>query len=319
MNILVAGAAGFIGSNLCKRLLGEGHTVYAADNFLTGERENIALLSENPHFTFFEGGIETEAFMKFIQGAGVTFDRVYDLACPTGVPNIETLGEEMLVACSDGTRNMLRIAHEHNARFLVTSSSEIYGAPLVSPQSEGYAGNVDPIGWRANYEEGKRFAETWTELYVRKYGLKAVIVRLFNTYGPQMSAADFRVIPRFATQALAGKDLTVHGEGAQTRTLCYIDDTLAGICLAMEKGEAGEAYNIGGDEPITMRSLAELIIDASGTSSVLTFTPRAAHDHESRMPLLEKIRALGWKQTIGLEEGIAHTLVYFKNKGAGTK
>ncbi|MES2007147.1 MAG: NAD-dependent epimerase/dehydratase family protein, partial [Patescibacteria group bacterium] len=163
MNILITGAAGFVGSNMSTQLLSEGHNIWAADNFTTGQRAHIEELSQNPNFTFFEGGIETPEFVSWCNGLGVTFDQVFHFACPTGVPNIETLGEEMLMACSEGTKNVLEITRQSGAKFIETSSSEIYGDPLVSPQSEEYTGNVDPIGWRANYEEGKRFSETWVK------------------------------------------------------------------------------------------------------------------------------------------------------------
>lgn len=314
MNILVAGGAGFIGSNLCTKLIHDGNSVWAVDNFSTGTRSNIDHLRANKKFTFKECGIESVEFVEFCKNANIKFDYVFDLACPTGVPNIETLGEEMLEACSVGIRNILRVAHEHNARFLFTSSSEVYGDPAISPQAEEYTGNVDPIGWRANYEEGKRFGETWVTLFVKKYKLNASIVRLFNVYGPNMALSDFRVVPRFAVQAISGDPLTVHGQGTQERTMCYVDDILHGFMLVMEKGKSGEVYNLGSDQSISMLALAEKIIEATDSKSEIIFTPRATHDHESRMPDLSKIHALGWKQTISLEDGLKKTLEYFKEQ-----
>ena len=318
MNILVAGAAGFVGSNLCARLLKDGHKVWAVDSFATGRSENIETLKKNKNFIFAECKVESDVFLTFIKDSKITFDRVFDLACPTGVPNIEFLGEEMMEACSSGTKNLLKVALEHKAKFLITSSYEIYGNPEVSPQAETYTGNVDPVGWRANYEEGKRFAETWTMLFVRKYKLDARIVRLFNIYGPQMSPADFRVIPRFMTQALTGKDVTVHGEGKQQRTLCFVSDLIEGLLIAIEKGTSGEVYNLGSDQTISMLDLAKKVISIIESKSNIIFTPRASHDHDSRMPVLAKIHALGWKQTVPLEEGLEATAEYFaeylKNK-----
>ncbi len=312
MNILVAGGGGFIGSNLCAKLLNQGHRVWAIDCFHTGEPSNLESLLDNPNFVFGEVGIETPAFMEFCKNAGVKFDRVYDLACPTGVPNIETLGEEMLDACSTGTKQALIVAREHNARFLLTSSSEIYGDPQMHPQPEHYSGNVDPLGWRANYEEGKRFAETTAALFAKKYGVQATMVRLFNVYGPKMALRDFRVIPRFAVQALKHEPVTVHGDGLQRRTLCYVDDLLEGLELVMENGKPAEVYNLGSDQEITMLKLAQTLIAAANSKSELIFVPRATHDHESRMPVLTKVQSLGWKQKIPLDMGLSLTLEDFK-------
>lgn len=314
MNILVTGAAGFIGSNLCHRLVKQGHKVWAVDNFLTGSHDNLDSLKENDNFTFFICGVETDKFAVFCNDTHVKFDQVYHLACPTGVPNIEILGEEIMDVCSVGTKNVLQVAYEHKARLVFTSSSEIYGDPEVFPQSEEYAGRVDPIGWRANYEEGKRFSETWLKLFVKKYGLNASIVRLFNVYGPKMSLLDFRVIPRLATQALSSLPLTVHGQGDQMRTLCFVDDLVNGLLIVMEKGEPGEAYNLGSDKAISIFELAEKVIAASGSSSKILFTPRASHDPNGRMPVLDKVHALGWQQTVSLEEGLKLTIEDFKQR-----
>jgi len=314
MNILIAGVGGFIGSNLCNHFLEKGHSVWGVDNFSTGSRSNLDNFTDNKNFSFRECGIETDEFLDFCRNSGVVFDRVFDLACPTGVPNIEILGEEMLMACSVGMHNMLKIASENNAKFLYTSSSEVYGDPEVFPQAEDYTGNVDPIGWRANYEEGKRFGETWVSLYAKKYKLDAKIVRLFNVYGPNMSIVDFRVVPKFATQSLEGEDITVHGDGSQERTLCFVDDLVSGLVTVIEKGEVGEVYNLGGDESMTMLELANKIIDLTKSKSKVIFTPRAKHDHQSRMPNLSKVRSLGWEQKVDLETGLKKTLSYFKDK-----
>ncbi|OHA88886.1 MAG: hypothetical protein A3C70_01735 [Candidatus Zambryskibacteria bacterium RIFCSPHIGHO2_02_FULL_43_14] len=314
MNILIAGAAGFIGSNLSDKLLKDGHKVWAVDNFTTGKSENLESFKDNKNFIFAECGVETEDFLKFCSDQRVKFDQIFDLACPTGVPNIEILGDEMLEACSNGTKNILRVAHEHNARFLFTSSSEIYGEPEVPVQSENYTGNVDPIGWRANYEEGKRFSETLIMHAVRKHKLNARIVRLFNVYGPNMALGDFRVIPTFITQALVNKPLTVHGAGTQIRTMCFVDDLINGLILVMEKGIAGEAYNLGSDKAISMLDLAKEIILATESESDITFIPRAEHDHNSRMPVLDKVRALGWDYKVDLRTGLGITIDNFRKR-----
>ncbi|HEX5429898.1 MAG TPA: NAD-dependent epimerase/dehydratase family protein [Patescibacteria group bacterium] len=312
MKVLVTGGAGFIGSSLCERLLNEGNQVWVVDNLTTGHEYNLNKFRDNPNFVFKICGVETQEFLDFCASSKVKFDRVYDLACPTGVPNIDTMGDEMLIACSIGVWNVMKVAVESGADFLHTSSSEIYGEPLISPQAETYTGNVDPVGPRANYEEGKRFAETLIDRYVKIRGLRGRIVRLFNVYGPNMGLSDTRVIPRFAKQALMQLPLTVQGDGAQMRTLCYIDDILDGFELVISKGKIGEIYNLGSDQDITIRELAQKIISLIESRSEIISIPRPEHDHSSRMPVLNKINGLGWKQKINLEEGLNLTLSAFE-------
>jgi nucleoside-diphosphate-sugar epimerase len=315
MNILVAGGAGFIGSNLIDDLLQKGHDVIAVDNLTTGNRENVEEFSKNPHFHFYEMGIESSEFInEFLEKDTHVFDQVYDLACPTGVPNIELLGEEMVDTCSVGTKNILKVAKKNNASFLLTSSSEVYGDPLVEPQAEGYTGNVDPQGPRANYEEGKRFSETLVALFVKKYKLNAKTVRLFNMYGPRMVIDEQRVIPRFVSQALLGEPLTVQGEGLQVRTMCYISDLIEALQLVMNKGEIGGIYNIGSDKKITMLDFAKKIIELTGSKSLISHVPRPHHDHNSRLPELEMIHGLGWKRKIELEDGLKLIIENFKKR-----
>lgn len=313
MNILITGAAGFLGSNLSSRLLQEGHNVWGVDNFLTGSSSNIERLKNNSNFYFLESGVEEDAFINHFNNLDVKFDRVYHLACATGVPNIQILADEMLLACSEGTWNVLELTKKHNASFLFTSSSEIYGEPLVTPQSEEYTGNVDTLGVRANYEEGKRFSETLVSHFVRKYGVNAKMVRLFNAYGPNMSTEDQRVIPRFVTQAITNKPLTVQGDGSQRRTLCFVDDILDGFEIVISQGKPGEAYNLGSDKEITIKEFAEKVISISGSESGIINIERPSHDHSARMPVLNKIHSLGWKQKVELEEGILKTIEFFKN------
>jgi len=257
-SVLVTGGAGFIGSNLCRTLLERGFVVYAVDNFITGREENITPLLENARFHFTKIDVTDTVFYE--RFADIPVDYVYHLACPTGVPNIKILGEQMLLTSAIGTKNTLQIAQLHNARLLFTSSSEIYGEPEAFPQHEDYTGNVNPIGPRSAYEEGKRFSESMIALYVRKYGINARIVRLFNTYGPGMSLLDQRVIPQFLNSILQGSDLLVYGDGNQTRTHLYVDDLIRALFLVMEGGNDGEVYNIGGEIPITVRQLAESIL-----------------------------------------------------------
>jgi len=305
MKILVTGAAGFLGANLTEYLLGQGHEVLGIDNFITGSRKNIEELSGKPNFKFFEADIVT--LTPVAKASFSQVDQVYHLACPTGVPNLAPLAEEMLLACSVGTKNILDIALQNKASFVFTSSSEIYGNPEKFPQAESYSGNVDPTGLRSPYEEGKRFSEALVAMYSRKHGLDAKIVRVFNTYGPRMSEKDTRVIPNFIRQITKEEPLTVHGDGQQRRTFCYVDDLIAGLELVMEKGKAGEVYNLGGDEEITIAALASLVAEVFGAQSGLKQEERPKHDHQARMPQLSRVKALGWSPQTTLKEGLLLT------------
>jgi nucleoside-diphosphate-sugar epimerase len=305
MRVLVTGGAGFIGFNLCKILMHKGHEVIALDNFITGTRTNIKKLKAYPHFSFFKHDI-VKPLPSVLKQKKI--NQIYHLACPTGVDNLIPLAEEMILACSIGTKNILELAKLHKAKFLFTSSSEVYGDPLVSPQKESYTGNVDSIGTRSPYEEGKRFSESITAMYQRKFKLNTRIVRIFNTYGPTMSASDTRVIPRFLNQALNGKPLTVKGKGLQRRTFCYVDDLVAGILLVMEKGRSEEVYNIGSDKEISIIKLAKLILDITKSKSTISYVVRPTHDHEMRMPDLGKVKKLGWQAKINLRRGLVKTL-----------
>jgi nucleoside-diphosphate-sugar epimerase len=314
MNILVTGGAGFIGSNLCDRLLKDGHHVWSVDNFITGDKKNIEPLLKKGNFTFCNCAVEDSAFLKFCEKASNGFDRIYHLACATGVPNIATLGEEMLLACSIGTWNVLKVAQKMDAKVLFTSSSEVYGEPLEIPQHEHYTGNVATNGLRSNYEEGKRFSETLVSHFVRSHNIHAVMVRLFNAYGPNMSLSDTRVIPRFSMQALANKPITVQGDGSQSRTLCFVSDILNGFEIVFSKGKPGEIFNLGSDIEITMKDLALLVKKMIKSSSEIHYVPRPEHDHSSRMPVLNKIKTLGWNMETDLERGLLITIEDFKKR-----
>ena len=307
MKILVTGGAGFIGTNLCKRLLEEGHKVVAVDNFITGSPKNSHDLRVFPKFTFIKHDI-VKPFHTNYKLRTTNYKLICHLACPTGVDNLIPLAEEMLLTCSIGTRNVLELARKTKAKVLLTSSSEVYGDPQVSPQKEDYTGNVDPTGLRSPYEEGKRFAESLMLMYVRKYNVDAKIVRVFNTYGPCMSQKDTRVIPAFLHQALSDQPLTIHGKGLQTRTHCYVDDLVEGLILVILKGQKGKVYNLGGEIQISIVNLAKLILKYTRSKSPLKFVKRPPHDHQSRQPDLSKIKKLGWKQKISLEEGIRKTM-----------
>ena len=308
MKVLITGAAGFIGSNLADFLLGEGHFVVGIDNFITGSPQNIERLKEKPRFNFFNLDVALLNEDDKKQLGDFQFQEIYHLACPTGVPNLTTLSEEMLLANSYGVKNILDIALACRSKIIVTSSSEVYGDPKVFPQREDYTGNVNPVGLRSPYEEGKRFAESLFVMYYRKYNLDARIVRVFNTYGPYMSEKDERVVPRFIKQLSGGEPLTIHGDGTQKRTFCYISDLMRGLMLALRQGTRGEVYNIGGSEELTVLDLARLLIGVSGVPSKINFVPRPAHDHQARRPDLSKIASLGWSQKISLEEGLSLTL-----------
>ena len=344
---LITGAAGFIGSNLARTLLDQGHRVIGIDNFVTGSRENITHLTKHPNFTFIQQDITKPINLK---SEIRNLKSVYHLACPTGVPNLTKLAEEMLLSCSVGTMNVLNLARKNKAHVVFTSSSEAYGNPKESPQKESYTGNVDPRGIRSPYEEGKRFSESLCMMYQRKYGIDVRIVRVFNTYGPNMSMKDQRVIPAFVRQIMNDEPLTVHGDGSQIRTFCYVDDLVSALTTVMEKGKAGMVYNAGGDEQVSIRELAELVLKIAnskphfvptyvGTSSgkqstvnsrkqtstsknssrlpitdyrlLTTSVARPKHDHDSRLPDLTKIKRLGWRQKVSLQKGLLKTLKWY--------
>lgn len=308
--VIVTGGTGFIGSNLCKKLLDSGNEVIAVDNTVTSSKESIKELSKNKRFVFIEHDI-TRPFPNSLLKIASSVKTVYHLACPTGVENLTKLGEEMLLACSIGTRNILKLAKKAGASFLFASSSEVYGNPTTFPQSENYAGNVDITGIRSPYEEGKRFAESLVALFSRKYKMKTKIIRIFNTYGPRMSLNDTRIVPHFINQILRKKPLTVTGNGAQTRTFCYIDDLLDGIMLIEKEGKDGQVYNLGSNNSISMKNLALLFSILVKKKLKITFVPRPSHDHFGRFPLLSKIMNLGWKPKVSLTDGLKRTIQWY--------
>lgn len=304
--VLVTGGAGFIGSHLCSVLLEQGCEVYAVDNLVTGRSENTLLHEREKRFHFVEMDINQPEFREYF--ADIPVSIIFHLACPTGVPNISLLSMEMLHTCSEGTFNVMEIAKRHTARVLYTSSCEVYGQPEVCPQHVGYTGNVDPVGPRCAYEEGKRFSESVLISYVRKYGIDARIVRVFNTYGPGMSPKDQRVIPRFLRSTCLGQPLVVYGDGSQTRTFVYFEDLIRGFLIALLRGESGSVFNIGGVRQISMRELAELVIKLTGHRKGIVYHPHFTEDHRMREPAVDEIRQLGWEQRVGLEEGLQHMI-----------
>ena len=306
MRIVVAGAAGFIGSHLCDRLLAEGHPVVGLDNLLTGAPRNIGHLSGDPRFEFLERDI-TQPF----EVAGAV-DAVVNLASPASPLDYLRCPIETLDVGSLGTRRMLELARTKNARFLLASTSETYGDPAVHPQVETYWGNVNPVGPRSCYDESKRFAEALTMAYHRKHGLATNIARIFNTYGPRMKLNDGRVVPAFLDQALRDAPMTVFGEGKQTRSFCYVSDLVDGLYRLML---ADERYpvNLGNPQEMTILEFAERIRALTGTKARIEFRPLPEGDPQQRQPDISKARALlGWEPRVSLDEGLRETVAYFR-------
>ncbi|MEU5875384.1 UDP-glucuronic acid decarboxylase family protein [Glycomyces sp. NPDC047369] len=298
--ILVTGGAGLVGSHLVDALLAKGCDVTAVDNFVTGAKANL-----HPHerLTVVEADV-TEG----LPVGDEPFDAVLHFACPASPVDFATLPVEILRVDSVGTLHALDRALADGARFLMASTSEVYGDPLVHPQPESYWGNVNPIGVRSCYDEAKRFSEAAVAAYHRHKGLDAGIVRIFNTYGPRMRPDDGRVVPSFISQALAGEPLTIHGDGSQTRSLCYVDDLVAGLVLLLESGEYGPV-NLGTEYELTVREMAEVILRLTGSSSPIEYTDRPSDDPERRRPDLTKARELlGYEPQVHYEAGLKTTI-----------
>ena len=299
---LIAGGAGFIGSNLAKSILERGMSVDVVDDLSTGRMENLAEFQSSSAFRFIRADIaDVEVCQRLLRRR---YSEIYHLACPTGVPNIELLGENMLLASSAGTLNLLRVARRSGAKFLFASTAEAYGDPQVFPQPETYVGNVDPVGPRSPYEEGKRFGEALTRYYGRKYGIEAYIVRIFNTYGPRMSPHDQRVIPQMLARLISGKPVVIYGDGSQTRTFLHVEDLISGFREVMRSGVSGEVYNIGGANQIRISDLFKTIKAVTGLRGGAIYKKHFIADHRGRWPDTAKIEALGWRQHVSLEEGI---------------
>jgi len=313
VNVLISGAAGFIGSHLCERLLAEGYKVTGIDNFITGRPENLAHLND---LIFHQADATSLDFVQKMDALG-PFDLVLHLASLASPKDYLNHPIETLESGSTATRNMLEVARLFNARFLLTSTSECYGDPLEHPQKESYWGNVNPIGPRSCYDESKRFAEAMTMAYHRKFGLRTNIARIFNTYGPRMKLDDGRVVPAFLSQALKGIPLSVFGDGTQTRSFCYVDDMIDGLCGLMLSDER-EPVNLGNPEEITLLEFAQRIQRLLGTSSPLEFHPLPENDPTRRQPDISKAkRVLNWEPKIGLEEGLSRTVQSLPAAAAG--
>ena len=305
---LVAGGAGLIGSHLCSRLIDQGAEVVCVDNLVTGSKENLDALLTSPNLTLVEADI---CDPLEVQGP---LDAVINLACPASPADFGPLGVEILRVGSAGVLNLLDLARAHGARFLQASTSEVYGDPLEHPQSETYWGNVNPIGPRSVYDEAKRFGEAAVMAHHRRYGTIVRIARIFNTYGPMMRPDDGRVVSNFVTAALRGTPLTVYGDGSQTRSLCYVSDEVTGL-LALLHSDCPGPVNIGNDEEWTVLSIAEAVIELSGSPSTIDFVARPTDDPSLRRPDLTLARSLlGWGPTTPVREGLALTIEWFRGR-----
>ncbi|MEZ4557902.1 MAG: UDP-glucuronic acid decarboxylase family protein [Caldilineaceae bacterium] len=305
MRILVTGGAGFLGSHLCERLLHEGHDVIAMDNLVTGTTDNIAHLAGNPHFTFIKHDVTNYIYIKG------DLDAILHFASPASPVDYLELPIQTLKVGSLGTHNALGLAMAKGARFLLASTSEVYGDPRVHPQPETYWGHVNPIGPRGVYDEAKRFAEAMTMAYHRSHGVQTRIVRIFNTYGPRMRINDGRVVPNFIKQALNGEPLTVYGEGAQTRSFCYVSDLVDGIYRLLLSDEV-EPVNIGNPAEMTILDFAQVINEFTANAGGIKYEPLPVDDPKQRRPDITKARTiLHWEPQVPLEEGMAKTIPWF--------
>jgi nucleoside-diphosphate-sugar epimerase len=308
--VLVTGAAGFIGSHLCDRYIKEGWHVIGVDNFLTGSPENLKHLLLNQNFEFIEqdivDGLELEGQL----------DLILHFACPASPVDYLNFPIETLMVDSVGTSHVLKLAEEKKARYVFASTSEVYGDPQIHPQPESYWGNVNPVGPRSVYDEAKRFSEALSMAYWREYGVDVRIVRIFNTYGPRMKLKDGRVVPNFIFQALKGMDLTVYGDGNQTRSFCYVDDLVEGIFKVAEAEEIEyRVLNLGNPDEYKIIDFARIIIEKVGSDSKIIFKPLPLDDPKMRKPdITRALESLHWKPEISLDEGIKRTINFFHSK-----
>jgi len=304
--ILVTGGAGFVGSHLCERLVEQGHFVLCVDSFRTGSKDNIRHLLDLPEFELMRHDVINPLYVEV--------DEIYNLACPASPVHYQYDPIQTTKTSFMGALNMLGLAKRVGARILQASTSEIYGDPNVSPQTEDYWGNVNTLGLRSCYDEGKRVAETLFSDYRRKHHVHTKIVRIFNTYGPRMRPNDGRVVSNFIVQALLGHDITIFGDGEQTRSFCYVDDLVEGLIRMMATKEAvGGPVNLGNPGEFTMKQLADLVIRLTGSTSKLVYQPLPEDDPRQRRPDIAKAKALlDWEPTVALEEGLGRTIGYFR-------
>ncbi|WP_018639776.1 UDP-glucuronic acid decarboxylase family protein [Parafrankia elaeagni] len=319
MRVVVAGGAGFLGSHLCDRLLGEGEEVVCVDSFLTGRRSNVEHLLDQPGFDLIEQDVSDQVA---VPGA---VDAILQFASPASPLDYARYPIETLKAGAHGTLNTLDLARSKGARFLLASTSEVYGDPLVHPQEESYWGHVNPIGPRSMYDEAKRYAEALTTAYRNRHGIDTAIIRIFNTYGPRMRTDDGRAIPAFVSQALRGEPVTVAGDGMQTRSVCYVDDLVEGILRMLRSGLPGPV-NLGNPHEMTIIDTARLVVELVGADVPITFVPRPGDDPMVRRPDITRARQqLDWEPTIEVRDGLLRTIEWFAAElaarpvaGAGT-
>lgn len=303
--ILVTGGAGFLGSHLCDRLVKEGNDVICVDNLFTGSKDNIRHLLSNPYFEFIRHDV--------IEPLYVEVDQIYNLACPASPPHYQYNPIKTAKTSIYGATNMLGLAKRVNARILQASTSEVYGDPEIHPQPETYRGCVNPIGIRSCYDEGKRMAETLFFDYHRRNQVDIRVIRIFNTYGPRMNPYDGRVVSNFIVQALKGEDITIYGEGTQTRSFCYVDDLIEGMYRMMNCEDFTGPVNLGNPGEFTMLELAKKIVELTGSSSKIVHGPLPSDDPMQRRPVIDLAKdKLGWEPTIALDEGLKKTIAYFK-------
>ncbi len=303
--VLVTGGAGFIGSHLCEELLRRGCEVICLDNFFTGRKENVAHLMNNPYFEIIRHDI--------INPIDVEIDEIYNLACPASPVHYQYNPVKTINTNVVGASNMLELAKRSNAKILQASTSEVYGDPKVHPQVESYWGNVNPIGIRSCYDEGKRCAETLFFDYHRQYGVDIRVIRIFNTYGPRMLENDGRVVSNFVVQALRGQDITIYGTGEQTRSFCFVSDLVRGM-IAMMEGTVIGPVNFGNPREMTIKEIAQMVLDLTGSKSKLIYEPLPQDDPCKRKPDITRAKnELGWQPEVVLEEGLKKTIEYFRS------
>ena len=307
MRILVTGGAGFLGSHLCDRLINDGHEVVCIDNLFTGQKANVAHLLSHPNFEFVRHDI--------IDPFKIEVDQIYNLACPASPPQYQYNPIKTIKTSVMGSINCLGLAKRVRARIMQASTSEVYGDPTVHPQPESYWGNVNPIGRRSCYDEGKRCAETLFFDYHRENKVDIRVVRIFNTYGPRMHPSDGRVVSNFVVQALKGEDLTVYGDGQQTRSFCYVDDLIEGFIRFMAQTQTAGPLNLGNPGEFTMLELAELTLKLVGGKSKIVYKPLPSDDPKQRQPDISLAKSLlKWEPRVPLEEGLTRTIGYFRGR-----
>lgn len=304
--VLVTGGAGFLGSHLCDKLVCAGNDVICVDNLFTGSKDNIRHLLQNPYFEFIRHDVTEPLYVEA--------DQIYDLACPASPPHYQYNPIKTAKTSVLGAMNVLGLAKRVKARVLLASTSEVYGDPVVHPQPESYRGNVNTVGIRSCYDEGKRMAETLFYDYHRQHDVDIRIIRIFNTYGPRMNPYDGRVVSNFIVQALKGEDITIYGDGRQTRSFCYVDDLIEGMIRMMENETFAGPVNLGNPQEFTMIELAELIVGLTGSKSKIVHRPLPEDDPTQRKPVIELAKEkLGWEPFISLEYGLGQTIEYFKS------